>query len=98
MRSRDDDTAVAISRFLREGGATIPREVLEVSPEERGRIRPVGSVCERNRERRRFVVPDVLELPPINPYGEAMERAHRFGSEARVVQVVESVQRLLHAA
>lgn len=46
----------------------------------------------------RFVVPDVLELPPINQHGKVMEIARQFGGEGRLVEAVNQLQTLLYAA
>lgn len=45
-----------------------------------------------------FVMPDVLELPPINQHGNVMEIAQQFGGEGRLVQAVTQLQSLLYAA
>jgi type I restriction enzyme R subunit len=45
-----------------------------------------------------FVMPDVLELPPINEHGNVMEIAQQFGGEARLVDAVTRLQTLLYAA
>ena len=44
------------------------------------------------------VVPDVLELPPINQHGNVMEIARQFGGEGRLVEAVNQLQTLLYAA
>jgi len=45
-----------------------------------------------------FLIPDVLELPPINKNGNVMETAGRFGGEDRLVEAVRRLQTLLYAA
>ena len=45
-----------------------------------------------------FVVPDVLELPPINEHGNVMEIARRFGGEEKLAEAVSQLQTLLYAA
>lgn len=45
-----------------------------------------------------FVMPDVLELPPINQHGNVMEIARQFGGEGRLVEAVTRLQTLLYAA
>jgi type I restriction enzyme R subunit len=45
-----------------------------------------------------FVIPDALELPPINQHGNVVEIARYFGSEERLVQAVTELQSLLYAA
>jgi len=45
-----------------------------------------------------FVLPDVLELPPISQHGNVMEIARCFGGEDRLVEAVRSLQTLLYAA
>jgi len=45
-----------------------------------------------------FVIPDALELPPINRHGNVIEIARRFGGEATLVEAVSELQRLLYAA
>jgi type I restriction enzyme R subunit len=45
-----------------------------------------------------FVIPDVLELPPINRHGNVIEIAGLFGGEDRLVEAVHRLQTLLYAA
>ena len=45
-----------------------------------------------------FVVPDVLELPPINAHGNVIEIAAKFGNAALLRQAVNQLQSLLYAA
>ena len=45
-----------------------------------------------------FVIPDVLELPPINQHGNVIEIARRFGGEDKLVEAVNRLQSLLYAA
>ncbi len=45
-----------------------------------------------------FVVPDVLEVPPINQHGNVIEIAAKFGSPDRLREAVNEIQRLLYAA
>ncbi len=45
-----------------------------------------------------FVVPDVLELPPINEHGNVIEIAAKFGNAARLREAVNQLQTLLYAA
>jgi type I restriction enzyme R subunit len=45
-----------------------------------------------------FVLPDVLELPPISQHGNVMEIARCFGGEERLVEAVRRLQSLLYAA
>jgi type I restriction enzyme R subunit len=45
-----------------------------------------------------FVIPDVLELPPINAHGNVLEIAERFGGVDRLRQAVLQMQTLLYAA
>lgn len=45
-----------------------------------------------------FVVPDVLELPPINEHGNVIEIAAKFGTAARLREAVNQLQTLLYAA
>jgi type I restriction enzyme R subunit len=45
-----------------------------------------------------FVIPDVLELPPINEHGNVIEIAARFGGVEQLRQAVIQLQTLLYAA
>lgn len=45
-----------------------------------------------------FVVPDVLELPPINEHGNVIEIAAKFGDAVRLREAVNQLQTLLYAA
>jgi type I restriction enzyme, R subunit len=45
-----------------------------------------------------FVIPDVLELPPINEHGNVIEIATRFGGVDQLRQAVTQLQTLLYAA
>ncbi len=45
-----------------------------------------------------FVVPDVLELPPINQHGNVIEIARQFGGEERLATAMTELQNLLYAA
>ncbi len=45
-----------------------------------------------------FVIPDVLELPPINEHGNVIEIATRFGGVEQLRQAVMQLQTLLYAA
>lgn len=45
-----------------------------------------------------FVIPDVLELPPISAHGNVLEIAGHFGGEDRLVDAVRRLQTLLYAA
>ncbi|MEI6150636.1 MAG: type I restriction-modification enzyme R subunit C-terminal domain-containing protein, partial [bacterium] len=45
-----------------------------------------------------FVIPDVLELPPINLHGNVMEIAALFGGPDKLRVVVNELQTLLYAA
>jgi type I restriction enzyme R subunit len=45
-----------------------------------------------------FVVPDVLELPPINEHGNVIEIAAKFGDTARLREAVNQLQTLLYEA
>jgi type I restriction enzyme R subunit len=45
-----------------------------------------------------FVIPDVLELPPINDHGNVIEIAARFGGVEQLRQAVIQLQTLLYAA
>ncbi|MBN2562339.1 MAG: DEAD/DEAH box helicase family protein [Phycisphaerae bacterium] len=45
-----------------------------------------------------FVLPDVLELPPLNRHGNIIQIANYFGGEDRLVEAVHELQTLLYAA
>ncbi|MFQ5744392.1 MAG: EcoAI/FtnUII family type I restriction enzme subunit R [Acidobacteriota bacterium] len=45
-----------------------------------------------------FVVPDVLEVPPISERGNVMQIARYFGGEEKLVDAVRQLQTLLYAA
>ena len=45
-----------------------------------------------------FVIPDVLEVPPINQHGNVMEIAQLFGGATKLRDVVNELQTLLYAA
>lgn len=45
-----------------------------------------------------FVIPDVLEVPPINRHGNIIEIAALFGGPERLREVVNALQTLLYAA
>lgn len=45
-----------------------------------------------------FVVPDVLELPPISGHGNVIEIAAKFGDAVRLREAVNQLQTLLYAA
>ena len=45
-----------------------------------------------------FVIPEVLELPPINRHGNVIEIAHAFGGEQQLAKAVHTLQSLLYAA
>lgn len=45
-----------------------------------------------------FVIPEVLELPPINAHGNVIEIAARFGGVEQLRQAVIQLQTLLYAA
>jgi hypothetical protein len=45
-----------------------------------------------------FVLPDVLELPPISQHGNIMEIAGLFGGPDKLREAVTRLQRLLYAA
>ena len=45
-----------------------------------------------------FTLPEVLEVPPINRYGNVIEIAHLFGGEQQLRDAIESLQNLLYAA
>jgi type I restriction enzyme, R subunit len=45
-----------------------------------------------------FVLPEVLEVPPISAHGNVMEIAARFGGPEKLVDAVNTLQTLLYAA
>lgn len=45
-----------------------------------------------------FVVPDVLEVPPINRRGNIIQIARHFGGEDKLVEAIRQLQTLLYAA
>jgi type I restriction enzyme R subunit len=45
-----------------------------------------------------FVLPDALEVPPINSHGNVIEIAGHFGGETALVEAVNTLQTLLYAA
>jgi type I restriction enzyme R subunit len=45
-----------------------------------------------------FLIPDVLELPPINQHGNVIDIAAKFGGEERLVDAVRELQTILYAA
>lgn len=45
-----------------------------------------------------FVVPDVLEVPPINQHGNIIQIARHFGGEDKLVEAIRQLQTLLYAA
>lgn len=45
-----------------------------------------------------FVVPDVLEVPPISQHGNVMQVARHFGGEDKLVEAIRQLQTLLYAA
>jgi type I restriction enzyme R subunit len=45
-----------------------------------------------------FVVPDVLEVPPISKRGNVIQIAHHFGGEDKLVEAIRQLQTLLYAA
>ncbi|MFH0982740.1 MAG: DEAD/DEAH box helicase family protein [Planctomycetota bacterium] len=45
-----------------------------------------------------FVIPDALELPPINRRGNVIEIAAQFGGEEQLAEAVQRLQSLLYAA
>jgi type I restriction enzyme R subunit len=45
-----------------------------------------------------FLIPDVLELPPINQHGNVIDIAGKFGGEERLVDAVRELQTMLYAA
>lgn len=44
-----------------------------------------------------FVMPEVLEVPPISEHGNVMEIAEKFGGEERLANAVHQMQTLLYA-
>ncbi|MDI7266918.1 MAG: DEAD/DEAH box helicase family protein [Myxococcota bacterium] len=45
-----------------------------------------------------FILPDVLEVPPINAHGTVLDIARHFGGESNLVEAVNRLQTLLYAA
>jgi type I restriction enzyme R subunit len=45
-----------------------------------------------------FVLPDVLQLPPISDHGTVIQIAESFGGEEHLVEAVNRLQSLLYAA
>ncbi|OGR02766.1 MAG: DEAD/DEAH box helicase [Deltaproteobacteria bacterium RIFOXYA12_FULL_61_11] len=45
-----------------------------------------------------FVLPEVLEVPPISEHGNVIEIAGYFGGEAKLIEAVHRLQTLLYAA
>ena len=45
-----------------------------------------------------FKLPDVLEVPPFNEWGNVIELASRFGGSHRLREAVNDLQRLIYAA
>src|SRR5262249_49857920 len=45
-----------------------------------------------------FVLPDVLEVPPLSGHGNVMEIAEKFGGSENLVEAVHRLQTLLYAA
>lgn len=45
-----------------------------------------------------FTLPEVLEVPPLNRYGNVIEIARLFGGEQRLREAIEHLQTLLYAA
>jgi type I restriction enzyme R subunit len=45
-----------------------------------------------------FLLPDILEVPPISRHGNIIEIAGRFGGEQRLMQAVHELQNLLYAS
>jgi type I restriction enzyme R subunit len=45
-----------------------------------------------------FVLPDVLEVPPISEHGNVVEIAHKFGGSEKLIEALNRLQTLLYAA
>ena len=45
-----------------------------------------------------FELPDILEVPPFNEWGNVIEIAARFGGGEQLRRAVAELQRLLYAA
>ncbi|HPD30178.1 MAG TPA: hypothetical protein PLL20_09300 [Phycisphaerae bacterium] len=45
-----------------------------------------------------FVIPDLLQLPPINRHGNVIEIARQFGGEEQLIEAIRQLQTLLYAA
>jgi type I restriction enzyme, R subunit len=45
-----------------------------------------------------FVLPDVLQLPPINGFGNVMEIVELFGGPDQLRNIVKEIQAALYAA
>ncbi len=45
-----------------------------------------------------FVIPDALEVPPVNRHGNVIEIARHFGGEDKLVEAMGQLQMLLYAA
>ena len=45
-----------------------------------------------------FLLPDILEVPPISQHGNVMEISRLFGGSGRLRQAVNDLQTLLYAA
>src|SRR5205085_8246193 len=45
-----------------------------------------------------FVLPDVLEVPPLSSHGNVLEIARHFGGTAKLRDAVHELQTLLYAA
>lgn len=45
-----------------------------------------------------FLLPDILEIPPISLHGNVMEISRLFGGSDRLRQAVNDLQALLYAA
>ena len=45
-----------------------------------------------------FVVPDVLEVPPLSDHGNVMQIARYFSGEEKLVAAIRQLQTLLYAA
>ena len=43
-----------------------------------------------------YVIPQVLEVPPISAHGNVMEIARKFGGEEKLVQAVNDLQTYLY--